>query len=535
VRAGEEYGRDRLLEKLVEARYERSDLDFYRGTFRVRGDTVEIFPAYEQELALRVEFFGDRVERIAELDPLRGGKPHPVEKATVYPASHYATGESERYGAIGAIRAELHQRLSELRAAGKLVEAQRLESRTRQDLEMLEQFGSCPGIENYSRHLAGRAAGEPPPCLLDHFPPQFLVFLDESHQTVPQLAGMYRGDRSRKQTLVDYGFRLPSTLDNRPLQFHEFEARVPQVVFVSATPGPLELKKSKGRVVEQIIRPTGLLDPEVEVRPAARQLDDLLGEIRARSASRERVLVTCLTKRMAEDLTDYYTDVGVKCRYLHSDIETLERVRLIRDLRMGVFDALIGINLLREGLDIPECSLVAVLDADKEGFLRSHVSLVQTIGRAARHPHGKAILYAETVTDSIRTAVEETNRRRHIQGSYNEAHGITPAAVRRNILDLSAQLFDAAPHAMPLSAEAKGDLLSKDELARLMRECSADMQRAAAELDFETAAWLRDRLALLRDMELGLKLPARVLLEAVQPRQRAARRRGAQRYWHRTY
>jgi excinuclease ABC subunit B len=535
VHTSEEFGRERLLQRLVEAHYQRSDLDFYRGTFRVRGDTVEIFPAYEQELALRVEFFGDRVERISETDPLRGGKPRPVEKATIYPASHYATGEAERGDAVSAIREELGERLAALRAAGKPVEAQRLESRTRQDLEMLEQFGSCPGIENYSRHLAGRAAGEPPPCLLDYFPPKFLVFLDECHQTVPQLAGMYRGDRSRKQTLVDYGFRLPSALDNRPLRFHEFEARVPQAVFVSATPGKFELNKSKGRVIEQIIRPTGLLDPEVEVRPAHTQLDDLLGEIRGRAAVRERVLVTCLTKRMAEDLADYYTDVGVKCRYLHSDIETLERVRLIRDLRLGVFDVLIGINLLREGLDIPECSLVGILDADKEGFLRSHVSLIQTIGRAARHLHGKAILYANALTDSIRTAVEETNRRRRIQRSHNEAHGITPAAVRRNILDLSTQLFDAAPHALPLSAEAKGELLGKEEIAQLTREYAAGMQQASRDLDFETAAWLRDRLAMLRDMELGLKLPARALLEAVQPRQRAARRRGAGRYWHRAH
>jgi excinuclease ABC subunit B len=533
VRAGEDYGRERLLQKLVEAHYRRSDTDFFRGTFRVRGDTVEVFPAYEQELAFRVEFFGDRVERISEVDPLRGGKPRPVEKAVVYPASHYATGEAERHDAVAALRAELSGRVAELRAAGKTVEAHRLESRTLRDLEMLEQFGGCPGIENYSRHLAGRGAGEPPPCLLDYFPPDFLVFLDESHQTVPQLAGMYRGDRARKQTLVDYGFRLPSALDNRPLQFHEFEARVPQAVFVSATPGRLELKKSKGRVIEQIIRPTGLLDPEVEVRPADRQLDDLLGEIRARAAARERTLVTCLTKRMAEDLADYYADVGVKCRYLHSDIETLERVRLIRDLRLGVFDVLIGINLLREGLDIPECSLVGILDADKEGFLRSHGSLVQTIGRAARHLHGKAILYANTITDSIRMAVEETNRRRRIQREYNEAHRITPAAVRRNILDLSTALFDAAPHALPLPTAAQGELLGKEEIANLAREHTTEMREAARALDFETAAWHRDRLALLKEMELGLKLPARALVEAVRPRERRPRRRGAADYWHR--
>ena len=533
VISGQEYGRERLLQKLVEAHYQRSDTDFYRATFRVRGDTVDVFPSYEQAFAFRVEFLGDRVERIAEFDPLRGGKPRPVDQATIYPASHYATRETERRDAVAAIRAELRGRLLELRGAHKIVEAQRLESRTLRDLEMLEQFGTCPGIENYTRHLAGRAPGDPPPCLLDYFPHDFLVFLDESHQTVPQLAGMYRGDRSRKQTLVDYGFRLPSALDNRPLQLHEFEARVPQVVFVSATPGSLELKKSKGRVVEQIIRPTGLLDPQVEVRPADHQLDDLLGEIRARSAARERTLVTCLTKRMAEDLADYYTDVGVKCRYLHSDIETLERVRLVRDLRLGVFEVLIGINLLREGLDIPECSLVGILDADKEGFLRSHVSLVQTIGRAARHLHGKAILYANTVTDSIRRAVAETNRRRSIQAEYNEIHRITPAAVKRNILDLSAQLFDAAPHTLPLSAKARGELLDKEEIARLVREYTTGMRQAARELNFETASAYRDRLALLKDMELGLKLPARALLEAVPPSARRGRRASAAHYWHR--
>jgi excinuclease ABC subunit B len=526
LRAGEDYGRERLLVKLVEAHYVRSDADFHRGSFRVRGDTVEVFPAYEQELALRIEFLGERIERLAEIDPLRGGKPRPLDKAIVYPASHYAAGETELRDAVAAIRAELAERTAELRAKGKKSEAERLRGRTLRDLEMLEQFGSCPGIENYSRHLAGRAAGEPPPCLIDYFARDFLVFLDESHQSVPQLAAMHRGDRARKQPLVDYGFRLPSAFDNRPLQLHEFEARVPQAVFVSATPGAYELKKSKGRVVEQLIRPTGLLDPEVEVRPAEHQLDDLLGEIRARAGARERVLVTCLTKRMAEDLADYYTEVGVKCRYLHSDIETLERVRLVRDLRLGVFDALIGINLLREGLDIPECSLVGILDADKEGFLRSHVSLIQTIGRAARHLHGKAILYASTLTDSIRIAVDETAQR-----EYNEAHGITPATVKRNILDLAAQLFDAAPHAVPLSGEARGELLGKDEIARLQREYAAGMQKASGELDFEAAASFRDRLALLREMELGLKLPSRALIEAVPPQAQRARRRAAPRYW----
>jgi excinuclease ABC subunit B len=514
VRQGEEFGRERLLHKLVESHYRRSDADFYRGTFRVRGDTVEIFPAYEEERALRVEFFEDTVERLSEFDPLRGTDLGAIEKATIYPGSHYVTEAGQRWDAIRSIREELAERLEELRAAGKHTEARRLEQRTLRDLEMLEQFGYCHGIENYSRHLAGRAPGETPPCLLDYFPEDFLIFIDESHQTIPQIAGMYHGDRSRKETLVEYGFRLPSALDNRPLKFGEFEDRIPQAIFLSATPAEYELKKSRGRVVEQLIRPTGLLDPEVEVRPAGNQADDLLGEIRARAEAKERVLVTCLTKRMAEDLTDYYLDLGVKCRYLHSDIDTLERVRIIRDLRLGAFDALIGINLLREGLDIPECSLVGILDADKEGFLRSHVSLIQTIGRAARHPRGKAILYADEVTESMRVAIEETERRRAIQREYNERHGITPEQVHRNILDLSAHLFDAAPHALPLTPEAKGELLGADEIRRLMAETRAQMQRAAEALEFEAAAVFRDRLQLLKEMELGLKLPSRALLEA---------------------
>jgi excinuclease ABC subunit B len=528
VRKGEDLSREALLQRLVEAHYQRSDTDFYRGAFRVRGDTVEVFPAYEEDRAIRVEFFGDTVERLSEFDPLRGTRLGEIEKAVIYPGSHYVTEAAERLDAIQAIYGELSRRLDELRAAGRLLEARRLESRTLRDLEMLEQFGYCHGIENYSRHLSGRAPGEPPPCLLDYFPEDFLIFIDESHQTLPQIAAMYRGDRSRKKTLVEYGFRLPSALDNRPLRFSEFEERVPRAVFVSATPGRYERKKCPGAVVEQIIRPTGLLDPEVEIRPADRQADDLLGEIRSRAAARERVLVTCLTKRMAEDLTDYYLDLGVKCRYLHSDVETLERVRIIRDLRLGLFDVLIGINLLREGLDIPECSLVGILDADKEGFLRSHISLIQTIGRAARHLHGKAILYANAITDSIRVAIEETDRRRGIQRRYNEEHGITPQQVRRNILDLSARLFDAAPHALPLTPEAEGELLDEKEIRRLMAEYAARMRAAAGELEFETAAELRDRLRLLREMELGLKLPSRALLEGA-PRERP----GARRYWHR--
>jgi excinuclease ABC subunit B len=535
VRAGEDFGRERLLRRLVDAHYQRNDLDFARGSFRVRGDTVDIFPAYEEERAIRIEFFGDTVERLAEFDPLRGAMLGEIEKATIYPASHYATEEGQRLDAVASIRAELRDRLAELRAAGKLAEAERLERRTLRDIEMLEQFGYCHGIENYSRHLAGRAPGETPPCLLDYFPPNFLVFLDECHQTVPQIAGMHRGDRSRKETLVAYGFRLPSAFDNRPLTLQEFEDRVPQAVFVSATPGTDEIEKSRGAVIEQVIRPTGVVDPAVEVRPADNQVDDLLGEIRARAAARERVLVTCLTKRMAEDLTDYYLDLGVKCRYLHADVETLERVRIVRDLRLGVFDALIGINLLREGLDIPECSLVAILDADKEGFLRSQVSLIQTIGRAARHPAGKAILYANVMTESMRLALDETNRRRLLQQRYNEQHGITPAAVHRNVVDLSAYLYDAAPHALPLTREAEGDLLDEAEIKRLMADCSEQMQRAARDLDFETAAAWRDRLLLLKDMELGLKLPARALLEIMpRPEERERpRRKPLAKYWYR--
>ncbi|MHB8878803.1 MAG: excinuclease ABC subunit UvrB, partial [Myxococcaceae bacterium] len=389
MQVGEEIGRDRLMRRLIECQYERNDVDFHRGTFRVRGDTLEIFPAYEEDRALRVEFFGDTIEKLTEIDPLRGVLLGVVEKATVFPGTHYATSEDQRRVAITQIQDELRERLGELKAGGKLVEAQRLEQRTLYDLEMLEQLGYCNGVENYSRHLSGRAPGEPPPCLLDYFPKNLMVVIDESHQTIPQIGAMYRGDRSRKETLVEFGFRLPSALDNRPLKFAEFESMVRQSVYVSATPSEWELSKARGVVVEQIIRPTGLVDPEVEVRPAGSQVDDLLEEIRKRAAAKERVLVTTLTKRMAEDLTEYYTDVGVRVRYLHSDIDAIERTAIIRDLRKGEFDALVGINLLREGLDIPEVSLVAILDADKEGFLRSQVSLNQTIGRAARNLNGR--------------------------------------------------------------------------------------------------------------------------------------------------
>jgi excinuclease ABC subunit B len=503
---GQEFLRDRFIRSLVDIQYERNDLDFHRGTFRVRGDTIEVFPPYEEERAVRIEFFGDVVERIVEFDPLRGAQLAELDKVAIFPNSHYVSAPETRKRAIDGIREELRERLAELRTQSKLVEAQRLEQRTMFDLEMLEQMGFCPGIENYSRWLSGRKAGAPPPCLLDYFPKDFLLVLDESHQTVPQIGAMYRGDRSRKETLVEYGFRLPSALDNRPLRFEEFEATVNQAIYVTATPAAYEIEKAQGVVVEQIIRPTGLTDPEVEVRPVGTQVDDLLGEIRARAEARERVLVTTLTKRMAEDLTEYYTDVGVRCRYMHSDIDTIERSALIRDLRRGEFDVLIGINLLREGLDIPEVSLVAVLDADKEGFLRSEVSLVQTIGRAARNVNGRVILYADAATESIRRALDETNRRREIQRRYNEAHGITPQTVRRNITDLGMAAVEADWITVPMAAE-EGAEYRPEEIPAIVAELEREMKAAAGALEFEKAAQLRDRILALKDLQLGL--PAR--------------------------
>src|SRR6185295_12674055 len=425
--------RDAMLRKLVDMQYERNDYDFHRGTFRVRGDVVEIFPAYEEAKAIRVELFGDVVESLCEVDALRGKVLRQLERVAIYPASHYVAGDDVMKRACESIRAELKERLAVLRTEHKLLEAQRLEQRTRYDLELLAEMGFCPGIENYSRHLDGRAPGEPPYTLLDYFPEDYLLVIDESHVTVPQIGGMYRGDRSRKETLVEFGFRLPSALDNRPLNFGEFRARVRQVIYVSATPGQWEVERAPGRVIEQLIRPTGLTDPEIIVRPARHQVDDLLEEIRRRIAVKERVLVTTLTKKMAEDLTDYLQEVGIRVRYIHSDVETIERVEIIRDLRRGEFDVLVGINLLREGLDLPEVSLVAILDADKEGYLRSERSLIQTIGRAARNLNGKVILYADSVTESMRRALEETDRRRLIQAQYNEDHGITPQTIIKAI------------------------------------------------------------------------------------------------------
>jgi excinuclease ABC subunit B len=503
VTRGESYPREKLLRDLVDLQYERNDIDFHRGTFRVRGDTVEIFPPYEEDRAFRLSYFGDEIDDIQEVDPLRGVSLGPIDKAAVFPSSHYVTSPERRGEAVRAIREELRERLTELRGEGKLLEAQRLEQRTLFDLEALEELGVCPGIENYSRHLTGRRPGDPPPCLLDYFPKDWLLVIDESHQTVPQLGAMYRGDRSRKQTLVDYGFRLPSALDNRPLKFEEFERVRGQTLFVSATPSEYELQQSEGVVVEQIIRPTGLVDPEVEVRPVLSQVDDLLGEIRTRAERGERVLVTTLTKRMAEDLTEHYADVGVRVRYLHADIDTLERGAIIRDLRRGVFDVLVGINLLREGLDLPEVSLVAILDADKEGFLRSSVSLIQTIGRAARNVGGRVLMYADSITDSMKRALEETDRRRAVQRAYNLAHGITPKTIQKSIQEslsgpLAADYLDLAR-----AAETPAEYGSQS-IEQVLTGLRKKMKEAATRLDFEEAAALRDRIRSLQEVDLGL-------------------------------
>jgi len=507
---GEETGMDRVLSRLVEIQYERNEIDFHRGTFRVRGDVVELIPAYSRDTALRLEFFGDEIEAILETDPLTGEVLRALKRTIIFPASHYVSDRENLGRAVSDIREELRLRLNEYETGNRLVEAQRLEQRTMQDLEMIEELGYCTGIENYSRHLDGRAAGQPPYTLLDYFPEDFITFIDESHITVPQIGGMYSGDRSRKQTLVDYGFRLPSALDNRPLNFEEFLSRVGRMVFVSATPGPWELERSQGLVVEQIIRPTGLVDPMVTVRPTKGQMDDLLGECRCRMQADERVLVTTLTKRMAEDLTDYLNAMGVTARYLHSDIDTLERVAIIQALRQGEFSVLVGINLLREGLDIPEVSLVAILDADKEGFLRSTRSLVQTFGRAARNASGKVILYADSVTGSMATAMEETARRREKQEAYNQERGITPATVRKdmeNVLDsLYSQIRDeTAQAARILAAEDTGEYgVTPASMKQTIRRLEREMRAAAKELAFERAAGLRDRITALREKLLSL-------------------------------
>jgi excinuclease ABC subunit B len=498
-----EVSRDNVLARLVEIQYQRNDYDFHRGTFRVRGDVLEIFPAYEENKAIRIDFFGDLVESIAEIDPLRGKVLRKLRQVTIFPGSHYVTPQDTLRRAVQSIREELAARLAELHSRGKLLEAQRLEQRTNFDLEMLQEMGYCTGIENYSRHLDGRRPGEPPYTLLDYLPGDYLVFVDESHITIPQLNGMYWGDRTRKETLVEYGFRLPSALDNRPLSFEEFEARVQQVVYVSATPAQYEMRKSKGRIIEQIIRPTGLIDPQVRVKSARYQVDDLLDEIQARVARGERVLVTTLTKRMAEDLTSYYADLGIKVKYLHSDVQTLERTEILRDLRMGRFDVLIGINLLREGLDLPEVSLVAVLDADKEGFLRSDTSLIQTFGRAARNVSGQVLLYADTLTDSMKRAMEETERRRKIQEAYNLKNGITPESIRKAIPEILESIYDADYVTIPTTAEEPEEYVSLFEIPRLVARLKKEMREAASKLDFEKAAGIRDRIKALEERELN--------------------------------
>ena len=500
---GQKIRRQDVLRRLVEIQYERNDVDFRRGYFRVRGDVIEVFPTYEDN-AYRIAMWGEEVESLSQIDPLFGQVKRTYDRLPIYPRTHYVMPADQRERALQGILNELEWWLGELGKQGKLLEAQRLRQRTMFDLEIMKEMGYCHGIENYSRHLSGRLPGEPPPTLLDYLPQDALMFLDESHQTVPQLRGMYHGDRSRKQVLVDYGFRLPSALDNRPLSFEEFERRAGQVIYVSATPGPYELTKSGGAVVEQIIRPTGLIDPEVEVRPTRNQIDDLLAEIRARAEAGQRVLVTTLTKRMSEDLTEYYSEVGVRCRYLHSEIETLDRIKVLRGLRRGEFDVLIGINLLREGLDLPEVSLVAILDADKEGFLRSGGSLIQIMGRAARNIHGKAILYADVMTDSIRYALSETNRRRAKQMAFNEENGITPESIVKPIDMALAAITEADYVNVPLEVDVD-EPASDDQLEKLIASLEKQMREAAKKFEFEKAAQLRDRVKALKEKEVGLQ------------------------------
>jgi excinuclease ABC subunit B len=500
---GQKIARQDILRRLVEIQYERTETEFRRGTFRVRGDVIEVYPTYEDN-AYRIEMWGDSVDSLSQIDPLFGQVKQKLTRLPIYPRSHYVMPADQRERAMEGILSELEWWQGELEKQGKLVEAQRLHQRTMFDLEMMKEMGYCHGIENYSRHLSGRLPGEPPPTLLDYIPQDALMLIDESHQTVPQLHGMYHGDRSRKQTLVDYGFRLPSALDNRPLTFEEFEHRIGQAIFVSATPGPYELTRSAGIVVEQVIRPTGLIDPEIEVRPTRNQIDDLLHEIRQRAQAGERVLVTTLTKRMAEDLAEYYAEVGVRCRYLHSEIDTLERVKILRDLRRGEFDVLIGINLLREGLDLPEVSLVAVLDADKEGFLRSGGSLIQTVGRAARNLRGKAILYADVVTESMGYAISETNRRRAKQLQFNQENGITPETIVKPV-DMALAVITEADYVPVPITDDDTEPASGDDLARLITELQRQMREAAKQFEFEKAAQLRDRIKALREKEAGLQ------------------------------
>ena len=497
VEKGDTLARDDAVKKLVEIHYERGNIDFYRGRFRVRGDVLDIYPVHEEDRAIRIGFFGDAVEEIYEIDPLTGKVINALNRITVYPATHYVTTEDIRERAIQSIKDELTKQIACFHSQGKLIEAQRIEERSRFDLEMMLEIGYCNGIENYSRHLTGRRPGDPPPTLMDYFPKGFLVFIDESHITVPQLIGMYRGDRSRKKTLVNYGFRLPSALDNRPLRFDEFESKAKQVLYVSATPGPYELEK--GQVIsEQIIRPTGLIDPEIVVRPATNQVDDLLGLIRDRVERNERVLVTTLTKKMAEDLTEYYSELGVNARYMHSGTKTIERMEIIRDLRLGAFDVLIGINLLREGLDLPEVSLVAILDADKEGFLRSERSLIQTCGRAARNIDGTVVFYADVMTGSMQRAMEECDRRRKIQLEFNRANKITPSTIKKDINNILGSVYEADYVTVPKVAEAGVPYMTPEHMDELIKELKTKMKEAAARLEFEEAGKLRDRI---KDLE----------------------------------
>jgi excinuclease ABC subunit B len=509
--SNKEIRRDIFLRELIRIQYKRNDIDFSRGTFRVRGDVVEIFPPYEEDRAIRVEFFGDFIERVAWIDPLRGKIIEEIDQVAVYPGSHYVNSDDRNKIAIETIREELRGRISEFQTNMKYIERERIEQRTSWDLEMISEMGTCPGIENYSRHFTGRAAGEAPPTLIEYFPDEFLCFIDESHVTVPQIGGMYRGDRARKMTLVEYGFRLPSALDNRPLNFQEFESLVDKVVYVSATPGEYELKKSEGIVVEQIIRPTGLIDPLVSVRPVKHQVDDLLTEIRKRVAKKERVLITTLTKRSAEDLTSYYEGLGIKVKYLHSDIVTMERTEIIRDLRLGIFDVLIGINLLREGLDIPEVSLVAITDADKEGFLRSTRSLVQTIGRAARNVNGEVIMYADKITESMQKAIGETNRRRGIQEAHNKEHGITPKSVSKRVSEGLSDLYgmevivkDAKEKKQVLRENIAAYTENPKKLSMQIIKLRKQMKKASDNLEFEEAAKIRDEIKRLEMLDLSL-------------------------------
>ena len=498
LRPGMEKDRDDVIRKLIDIQYDRNEMDFKRGTFRVHGDVLEIFPAGSEEYAIRVEFFGDEVDRITEVDVLTGEVKNELSHIAIFPASHYVVSKENMERAIREIEVELEEQIRFFKNEGKLLEAQRISERTNFDIEMLRETGFCSGIENYSRHLTGLAQGQPPHTLIDYFPDDFIMMIDESHKTVPQIGGMYHGDQSRKKTLVEYGFRLPSALDNRPLSFEEFESKIDQVMFVSATPGPYEEQHELLRA-EQVIRPTGLLDPEVEVRPVEGQIDDLVGEVNKEIAKKNKILITTLTKRMAEDLTDYMRELGIRVRYLHSDIDTLERTEIVRDMRLDVFDVLVGINLLREGLDIPEITLVAILDADKEGFLRSETSLIQTIGRAARNSEGHVIMYADKITDSMRIAIDETERRRKVQMAYNEKHGITPQTIQKGVRDLIAVSKKVAAEEMRLEKDPES--MSEKELEKLIRELEKQMKKAAAELNFEAAAELRDKLIELKRLK----------------------------------